>query len=271
MSEQVRREEPAPVAGETVGSVAGAGGRRAQHWLAVVTVGGLLLATVAAFLITEKLKLTKSPISGTRVAKTFSPVCVCNTDTASVSFRLRRGGSVAVAVIASNGRVIRQLARRRFRAGWVSFRWSGREQSGRISPDGTYKIRVHVISDHRTIVFPNLIRLDTKAPQINQFRVARRVIFVGERTRISYRFRGSGHPILLVDGREAVYGRFAHLSGTLDWFGKVGGLPVRLGAHRLALEARDDAGNTSAHTGSFIVRVKARPRHRHVRRHKIKR
>jgi hypothetical protein len=248
--------------------VAGAGARRVQHWLAVVTIGGLVLATAAAFVITEKLKLTKSPISGTRVAKTFSPVCGCDTDNASVSFRLRRGGAVEVAVIDPGGRVVRSLARRRLRTGWVSFRWLGRDQSGRLSPDGDYKIRVHLISDHRTIVFPNVIRLDTKAPRIDQFSVLRRAIFVGERTRISYRFRSSAHPILLVDGREAVYGRFAHASGTLDWFGKMGGVPVRPGAHRLVLEARDDAGNTSARTGSIVVRVKVRASGGRLRRHK---
>jgi hypothetical protein len=40
-----------------------------------------------------------------------------------------------------------------------------------------------------------------------------------------------------------------------DWFGKVGGLPVRPGLHRLAVEARDDAGNTSTAEGGIEVGV----------------
>jgi len=226
--------------------------------LAVAVITGLLTATAAAFVITERLKLTPAPIAGTRVSKTFSPVCGCVTSSASILFRLRRGGAAEVDVIDANGALVRRLARRRFRAGWLAFRWFGRNMSGHLSADGSYRIRVHLPSEHRTVVFPNTIRLDTVAPRIERFRISRRTIRIGERTRISYRFRDRAHPIVLVDGREAVYGRFAHSSGTLDWFGKVGGLPVRPGVHRLALEARDDAGNTSPATAGTSVRVRAR-------------
>src|SRR6266446_10058393 len=62
---------------------------RWQRRLAVAAVSGLLVAAAAAFAITERSKLTPSPIAGTRVAKTFSPVCRCITDSASIRFRLR--------------------------------------------------------------------------------------------------------------------------------------------------------------------------------------
>jgi len=221
-------------------------------------MSGLLVATAAAFAITERLKLTPSPIFGTRVSKTFSPVCGCLTRSASISFRLRRSGRIEVDVIDQSGTPVRRLARRRFRAGRLSFLWFGRNQSGRLSVDGNYRVRVHMPSEHRTIVFPNLIRLDTVAPRIEEFRVTRHAIRVGERTRIAYRFQQNAHPIVFVDGRGAVYGRFAHAAGTLDWFGKVGGLPVRPGLHRLTLEARDDAGNTSGATAGISVLVRAR-------------
>ena len=240
---------------------------RPQRWLAVATVSGLLVASAAAFAITERLKLTPSPIAGTRVSKTFSPVCRCASDSASVSFRLRRGGPVEVDVIERGGTVVRRLARRRFRPGTLSFRWLGRGLTGNVSSDGDYLIRVHLPSEHRTIVFPNVIRLDTVAPKVKLFRVSRHTIAVGERTRVAYRFDGPAHPIVIVDGREAIYGRFAHASGTVDWFGRVGGLAVRAGIHRLAIEGRDDAGNTSAESGGIVVRVRARPA---TRRHSSK-
>jgi hypothetical protein len=46
-----------------------AGGGRAQRWLAVAAISALLVATAAAFAITERLKLTRSPIVGTRARR----------------------------------------------------------------------------------------------------------------------------------------------------------------------------------------------------------
>ena len=246
---------------------AGLPGGRARHWLAVATVGGLLVATAAAFVVTEKLKLTPSPILSTRVSKTFSPVCGCLTASASIRFRLRRGGRVEVDVLTSGGTLTRRLARRRFRAGFVFFRWFGRGPTGSLSPDGDYKIRVQMFSEHRTIVLPNTIRLVTVPPRVERFRITRRSIPIGQRLRVEYRFNESAHPILFIDGRQAVLGRFAHASGTLDWYGKVGLTPVRRGIHRLTLAARDSAGNTSPVTASIAVRV-ARSAVRPARRRK---
>jgi len=231
---------------------------RARRWLAVATVGGLLVATAAAFVVTEKLKLTPAPIVSTQVSKTFSPVCGCLTSNATISFRLRRGGRIEVDVLTAGGTLTRRLARRRFRAGFVFFRWFGRGPTGSLSPDGDYKIRVQLFSEHRAIVLPNIIRLITVPPTVERFRITRRSILIGQRLRVEYRFNESAHPILFIDGRQAVLGRFAHASGTLDWYGKVALTPIRRGIHRLALAARDSAGNTSPVTASIAVRV-ARP------------
>lgn len=230
---------------------------RVRTWLSASVVGGLLVATAAAFVITERLKLTPSPIVGTRVSKVFSPVCRCASGRASIRFRLRHGGLVEVDVIDGNGALVRRLARRRSRAGLVSFEWFGRDQSGAVSPNGEYRIRVHLPSDHRTIVFPNLIRLDTVVPKVEELQVARRTIRVGERTRIAYRFSESAHPIVFIDGRKALYGRFAHVSGTVDWFGKIDARPVRAGVHSIAVAARDDAGNQSRLSEGIAIRVRA--------------
>jgi len=246
-------------------------GARIQRWVAVATVTGLMIATAAAFVITERLKLTPSPILETLVSKTFSPICRCDTQTATFSFRLRRSGLVEVEVIHPGGGLVRRLARRHFSAGFVFFRWFGRDQTGEISADGDYKIRVRLLSQHRTIVLPNVIRLDTVAPTIKRFRAERPLVTIGKRVRVDYVLDGIAYPILLVDGRIAVVGRFAHRSGTLDWYGKINGRPVRKGLHHLALEARDSAGNVSPASASAAVRLRARPstprhRHKHARR-----
>lgn len=252
----------AAVAGSSVGP------GRLQRWLVGSTVVGLLLATGAAFSITERLKLTPAPITGTRLSKLFSPVCRCSTNSASIVFRLRRRGEVEIDVLDSTGALVRRLARGRLGPGFVSFRWRGYREDGRISRDGAYRVLVRLYSEHRTIVLPNVIRLITVAPSISRFSSDRTTIRPGERLRLSYRFSVSAHPILLVDSRPAVYGRFAHTGGTLDWFGKIAGIPIAPGRHRLALEARDDAGNTSPASAGIDIRIRPAPLARPARTRK---
>ena len=37
-------------------------------------------------------------------------------------------------------------------------RWDGRDDAGRILPEGDYRPRIHVRSEHQTITLPNPIR-----------------------------------------------------------------------------------------------------------------
>ena len=97
-------------------------------------VAALLVATSVAFVVTEKLKLTRNPIVGPRVDKVFSPVCDCATDSAAIRFRLRRPDRVSVEIVDSDGDVIRELARNRPQGrAPVSYVWDGRDGDGRSS------------------------------------------------------------------------------------------------------------------------------------------
>ena len=67
-------------------------------------VAALLAATALAFVYTESLKLTPSPILGTRVLpKVISPVCDCPTDSAVISFRLREADVLDIDLIDERG------------------------------------------------------------------------------------------------------------------------------------------------------------------------
>ena len=88
-----------------------------QRVLSTVVLLGLLLASAAAFAITEHLKLIKSPIYATQVTnergrplKVFSPVCHCTTDKAVISFKLRHPDSVTVTIVDSHGDVVDTVA-----------------------------------------------------------------------------------------------------------------------------------------------------------------
>jgi hypothetical protein len=225
-----------------------------QEWLAVVVITGLLLATGVAFIVTERLKLVPSPILDTVVSKAFAPQCMCRTDSAHIAFRLRRRGVMSVEVLAIDGRPVRRLAAHEFEAGFVSFVWYGRDGAGRRAPEGAYKVRVRLRTEHRTIVLPNVIRLDRTAPTV-VFAVSAHRIVPGQRLRVRYRLSEAAHPLLFVDGKLVVRGRWPYLRSSVDWFGKISGLPARAGEHRLTLSARDLAGNVSRPTAPVIVVV----------------
>ena len=100
-----------------------------QRLLTTAILGGLLVATAAAFAVTERLKLTKSPIFGTVVyPKTgFSPTCGCAKGKATVRIKLRRADDVTVGILDSHNAPVRTLVDGvQASRGANVFRWDGR-------------------------------------------------------------------------------------------------------------------------------------------------
>jgi len=222
----------------------------------------LLVATAAAFAVTERLKLERSPITGTKVDKVFSPTCECVRNVAVVSFVLRRRETVTVDILDSDGNPVRTLVRKqREPPGRASYTWDGRDSLGRVVPDGRYRPRVHLQRHGRTIVLPNRIRVDTTAPVIELRGVAPRVFSPdgdGRHDRVSARFviDEPARAMMLVDGRRRVFDRFRKTSGKLVWFGQIGGRPAKPGTYEIRLRAVDQAGNISTRTRAVSVRVR---------------
>ena len=222
----------------------------------------LLGATAAAFAVTERLKLEKSPITGTRVDKVFSPVCECARDVSVISFRLRKRATVTVDILNSSGDRVRTLVRaRREEAGRVSYTWNGRDDAERVVEEGIYRPRVRLRQHGRTIVLPNPIRVDTTAPSISILRVAPRVFSPdgderSDRVTAFYEIDESARAMMLVDGKRRVLSKFRATEGRLVWFGLVGGRPVRPGIYEIRLRAFDRAGNRSARTRAVPVLVR---------------
>jgi hypothetical protein len=215
--------------------------------LSTVLVLGLLAGTAAAFALTEGLKLEKTPIFATEVDKVFSPVCGCSTARARIFFRLRKAERVRV-TIEHGGDVVRTLAHAHRRKGPFELFWDGRGDDGRVEPEGSYRPVVRLERSHRTIRLPNRIEIDTKPPVVEQVAVSPRIFSPdgdgrADRIDLRYRIDERAHPVLFVDGKRRVVGRSSKETGSLDWFGKVGGRPVAKGLHELSLAARDVAGN----------------------------
>ena len=69
--------------------------------------------------------------------------------------------------IVDGGEVVRTIERgRRYPKGPVEIEWDGRDDAGRILPEGEYRPRIHVRGEHQTITLPNPIRIDVTPPVI---------------------------------------------------------------------------------------------------------
>jgi FlgD Ig-like domain len=226
-----------------------------------IIVLALLAATATAFAVTERLKLEKSPLTGTKVDKIFSPICECSHHDAVISFRLRKQERVTVDILDSRGQSVATLVRdQREPKGRVSYTWDGKTEDGIVVSEGIYRPRVRLREHGRVFVLPNPIRVDTTAPRIELTRVAPRVFSPGidgghDRIAAWYKTTEPAHAIMLVDGKQRVLSRFRSTKGRLQWFGVVDGKPVPPGKYRIELRAFDRAGNTSTATRSLPVRV----------------
>ena len=222
----------------------------------------LLGATAASFAVTERLKLERSPVTATRVDKVFSPVCECLRNFAVVSFVLRHAETVTVDVLDSSGDSVRTLVRKqREPRGRVSYTWDGRDDAGRLVPDGRYRPRIRLERHGRTIVLPNRITVDSTAPTITVGSVAPRVFSPDgdeqrDRVTAAYEIDEPARAMMLVDGRRRVFERFRKTSGKLVWYGRIRGREAKPGVYEIRLRAVDPAGNTSARTRAVPVRVR---------------
>jgi hypothetical protein len=221
-----------------------------QRVLTTVTLLGLLVATAAAFAITEHLKLIKSPVYGTFVSKVLSPVCHCSTSKATVRIRLRHPDQVTVwivdshhhrvATIASGVHVVARHAH--------SFTWDGRTSAGTRAPDGVYYPWVQLKhARHNTFRFINRIILDTKIPAVLSASADKPVLYAGpgRSVAIKYVLSEQAHPVIYIGRRRLVVGRRTRTHGTIKWSGTLAldGPTAREGTYVLSIAARDDAGN----------------------------
>lgn len=210
----------------------------------------LLAATAVAFGVTERLKLEEPPIAGPEVTKVFSPVCDCDGEEATITFRLRERDTISVSIVDEAGEVVRRLVVRERRApGAFRTVWDGRDEAGDVVGQGVYRPRLRLESDRRVIVLQNPIRVDTTPPQVLSFEVVP-VRFSpdgdGRRDKISvrYRFSERAHALLFLGEQRVVYTR-AKPEGKLDWYGRVEKRPLRPGSYSFTVAAEDLAGNVS--------------------------
>jgi len=210
----------------------------------------LIAATAAAFAWTESLKLERLPVVGPRFPESFSPVCVCPTETAKLTLRLRVADTVDADILDAQDEVVRSLGERQVRPGLVTWEWDGRDDAGRVVPDGPYRLRVELEDKRRTVVVPNRVFVDTVPPRVIAMR-ANLLAFSpdgdnrADVVRIAYRADGPAGPLLYA-GDELVFEKPPRRPRSrVRWGGRVDGAILPPGTYRLTLRVRDPAGNLS--------------------------
>ncbi len=235
-------------------------GLRSTRFLVALLVVGLLGGTVAAFAMTEHLKLERSPVYRSHVGKLLGPNCRSRGCPRRIPIRfvLRKPETLTVAIVDSNGRVVRTLLTRTPRPkGLQQLRWDGRDDSGQVVQAGTYKPQLHLARGQRTILMPNPIRVDTRPPRVSVLSVRPRIFSPdgdnrSDMVRIRVRMSQPARARLYVNGRLRLKLRRLTTTGALRWFGV--GFPA--GRYRLVVRAIDRAGNVSQAVRAGVVRIR---------------
>ena len=226
-------------------------------------VVALLAATAAAFALTQGLKNQPAAIFGTIVARgVFSPVCACDSDKASITFKLRKPDRLDVSIVDGSERVVRTIERdRAYEKGPVEIEWDGRDDAGKVLPEGEYKPRIRLHDVRTTYTLPNPMRIDVTAPRIERVVVRPTVISPdGDRradhATFSYRLSEPGRGLLFVNGKRRGLTRFPRTQDSIAWYGKLDGRALPAGSYTTRLAAFDPAGNVAAQTRPIQVVIR---------------
>ena len=220
----------------------------------------LVVAAVGAFFVAQRLKTAPPVVQGFEISSpVFSPNGDGRLDRERVSFRLKRGETVDVAVVNEQGDAVRELASglalRAYSRSPV-LAWDGRRDDGSVAPDGRYRIRITLRREGRSIVVRESFMLDDTPPRVEVLSVGPRrgpgpelITRPGrQQARIRWRpgisdgrlliFRTSPRPVRLVYERPLT-GRATKAL----WDGRTGsGRPASPGTYLAVVERRDGAG-----------------------------
>jgi hypothetical protein len=229
-----------------------------MRWGPAAVVILLLAGTAIAFATTERQKLERTPFAVLRLDTVLSPVCKCPTSRVTISLRFRQKHVLTARILDEDGRIVRTLTSEQVVGkGTLNVSWNGRNDAGRRVPDAEYSPRL-ILDNGRVFDPPNPIRVDSVAPKATLVSYSPRVLRRAKKPRLHVRYRvsESAHPILYVNGHQAVLGIGTARSGKFDWFGRRDGRRLRRGRYRLQLAAVDLAGNVGPRTPAFVVRVR---------------
>jgi hypothetical protein len=127
----------------------------------------LALASVAAVFAIHRIEHAGSPVGKPSVTPFFSPNGDRRDEVAELRFALQKSGRTSVWIENSHGHRVRWLARHvQMHKGTVRIHWDGRNDAGRVVPDGRYTPVLRLDSTGRTFRLHQPTQLDTTAPKV---------------------------------------------------------------------------------------------------------
>jgi hypothetical protein len=248
--------------------------------LARALFAALVIATFGAFFVAQRLKSSEPRISHLGVEGLLSPNQDGRRESVKITFRLRRGDRIDVQVVDRDGDAVRELASGRDveKGEPVVLRWDGRDDERRRARDGTYRVRLVLRREGRSIVLPRNIVLDTTPPRPrvvsigpDRTKVPRpellprpdgrpaqiRFVAPGRRQSVEI-WKTDGPRPRLVTGLRIEGGVSPAGEGVAYWDGTKDGRRVSPGTYVAVVRSRDRAGNIGRSVPRRVLEGRAR-------------
>lgn len=227
-----------------------------------VVFAALVVATFGAFFVAQRLKHGPTLVQKFNRDPVFSPNRDGRLDRERINFLIKSRDDVTVDVVDTRGDRVRRLADNRALPAYkaIFLKWDGLTDDGRTAPDGTYRVRVALRREGRSLVVPKAFRKDTTPPAVRVTSISPgtgdgpELLPTADGGPVTIRFSAPARRKRISIWRTAP-GAVTRVVGPVpladevtsyQWDGTVRGRKVRPGTYLAVVEAQDAGQNIGA-------------------------